>query len=140
MLTERFPEAVQRATDTWTDWNTNVQGWKTANEAAAAAAKKLADAAEQAAKQLYDAVKGLVKDAMKMTDVTEQDLKDTAAGKYKDKADEFRRRMMAVEKGTPPEQYGPEFAGKYQQLQGMFPGKSAGDLAGMFGDGIVKFA
>lgn len=87
--------------------------FNTKQDAADAAAKKLAEdglAKERAAYQaLTAAIKGAVEAAVTPTTVTDADKKATAAGTYKDKWDEFRREVEAVATGTPLGAYGPKF-------------------------------
>lgn len=98
------------------------------------AAKKMATELENAANKIKDTIKGLVKDAMASSKVTDEDIAATEAGTYKDKPDEFARRARAVATGTDPSIYGEEFAKQYALAQQQMPGASADEIANAFDD------
>lgn len=97
-------------------------------------ASKTATSLENAAAKISDTIKNLVKNAMSPSAVTDADMAAAENGTYKDKPDEFRRRLEAVAAGTDPNTYGADFVAKYEKLQQMNPGMDAGALAESFKD------
>jgi hypothetical protein len=92
-------------------------------------AKKLADAirdvkqatnsaAASLAAAAFDKFKGAVsKSITTQTTITQEDIDATKAGKYQDKADEYRRRLEAIAAGTANvDQYGAKFASFFNSI------------------------
>lgn len=102
MIGRKYPIAVATAKASTQDWLTTVK-------------QSITDA-QNAAKAAQELFKSLVEGAMSPTSVTDQDKKDTAAGKYADKWDEFRRRLDAVATGTDPNKFGKAFSEAFKGL------------------------
>ncbi len=77
-------------------------------------------------------VKGWVGQALTPTTVTPEDMKAAEAGTYKDKPDEFGRRVDAVIAGTDPAKYGAKFQEQFKKA--LDTGMSPQEISAAFKD------
>lgn len=112
LIGQRFPTAVGAASIAYDNWQTALKD----------------TSGIDAAKKAMEQFQGLVENALTPTKVTDQDVKDTAAGTYKNKWDELAREAEAVDTGSAIE----KFDGLKQALDET--GLSAGEFAKEFRD------
>jgi hypothetical protein len=93
-------------------WDSRAEAYKKAADNL----KKVVDALKAANAAANATFKGALEKAMTPSEVTNEDVAATQAGKYTNKWDEFRRRAEAVMKGTDPSVYGDQFANMLKSL------------------------